>query len=59
MTARLPRKSDAQRQREGERMLCAVGLDVTIHRNKILQAWLYEEANVGRQVVLQAKTEGG
>ena len=56
-TARLPRKSDAQRQREGERMLCAVGLDVAIRRDIVLQAWFHEEADVGCQVVLQAKAE--
>ena len=58
-TARLPRKSNAQRQREAERMLRAVGLDVAIRRDIVLQAWLHEETDVGRQVILQAKAEGG
>ncbi len=59
MTARLPCKSDAQRQGERKRMLCAVGLDVSLHRDIVLQTWFREETDVGRQVDLQTKTEGG
>ena len=40
-------------------MLRAVGLDVAIRRDIVLQAWLHEETDVGRQVILQAKAEGG
>jgi hypothetical protein len=40
-------------------MLRSVGLDVCLHRDIVLQAWLHEEADVGRQVVLQTKTESG
>ena len=58
-TARLPRESDAQRKRERERILSAVVLDVALHRDIVLQAWLREETDVRRQVILQAKTEGG
>ena len=39
-------------------MLGAVGLDVAMRRDKVLQAGLHEEADMGRQVELQAKTEG-
>ena len=39
-------------------MLGAVGLDVAMRRDKVLQAGLYEETHMGRQVELQAKTEG-
>ncbi len=55
-TARLPRKSDAQGQREVERMVCAVCLDWGARRDVVLQAWLGEESDVGREVVLQTKT---
>ena len=58
-TARLPRKSDTQRQRERKRMLRTVGLYATTCWDVILQAWLHEEADVGCEVVLQTKTEGG
>ena len=37
-------------------MLRAVGLDVAMHRDIVLQAWLCEDADVGRQVVLQTET---
>ena len=39
-------------------MLGAVGLDVTMRRDKVLQTGLHEETHMGRQVELQAKTEG-
>ena len=58
-TAPLPRKSDAQRQGEGKRMLRAVGLNVCFHRDIVLQAWLHKEADVGCEVDLQTETEGG
>ena len=38
-------------------MLCVVVLDVAIRRDIVLQAWFHEEADVGCQVVLQAKAE--
>ena len=40
-------------------MLCSVGLDVSLHRDIVLQAWLREEADVGRQVELQTEADGG
>ena len=40
-------------------MLGAVGLNVAMRRDIVLQAWLREETDVGRQVVLQAEAEGG
>ena len=40
-------------------MLRSVGLDVCLHRDIVLQAWLHEEADVWRQVILQTKTESG
>ena len=54
-----PRESDAQRQRERERMLRAVGLDAALRRDIVLQARLSEETDVGCQVVLQAKADRG
>ena len=51
-TARLPRKSDAQRQRERKWILCAIGFNVTACRDIILQTWLCKEAYIGCQVVL-------
>ncbi len=56
MTARLPRQSDAQGQGERERMLCAVSLDAAARRDVVLHAWFCEEADAGREVVLQAET---
>ena len=58
MTARLPCKSDTKWQRETKWMLSAVGLDVTLHRDVVLQAWFHEEAHIGRQMVLQSEAEG-
>ena len=55
----LPRKSDAQWQRECERMLRTIGLNVAMRRDIVLQAWLREEANAGCQVVLQAEAQSG
>ena len=55
MTARLPRKSDAQWQREREWMVCAVGFNATARRDVVLQAWLCEQPDVGREIVLQAE----
>ena len=40
-------------------MLRAVGLDIALHRDIVLQAWLREETDVGRQVELHTKAEGG
>ena len=40
-------------------MLRAVGLDVCGGRDIVLQAWLSEETDVGRQVELHTKAEGG
>ena len=40
-------------------MLGAVGLDVGMHRNEILQTWLRENADAGSQMVLHAQSEGG
>ncbi len=40
-------------------MLRAVGLNVCGGRDIVLQAWLREETDVGRQVELHAKAEGG
>ena len=36
-------------------MLGAVALDVAACRDVVLQAWLGEEANIGREIVLQAE----
>ena len=58
-TAHLPCKSDAQRQGYCKWMLCTVGLDVSSHRDIVLQAWLREETDVRCQVILQAEAEGG
>ena len=40
-------------------MFSVIGLDVAMLRNKVLQAWFHEEADVWRQVVLQTEAEGG
>ena len=58
-TARLPRKSDTQRQRERKRMLRTVGLYATTCWDVILQAWLREDTDAGGQVEVQTETEGG
>ena len=58
-TARLPRESDAQRQRERKRMFSAVGLDVALHRDTVLQTWLREKTDVRCQVILQTEADGG
>ena len=39
-------------------MLRAVGLNVCLHRDIVLQAWLHEESDVGCEVDLQTETEG-
>ena len=39
-------------------MFCAVGLNVCLHRDIVLQTWLHEEADVGCQVDLQTDAEG-
>ncbi len=54
-----PRESDAQWQREAERMLRAVGLDVAMRREIVQQTRLHEETDMGCQVHLQAEAEGG
>ena len=36
-------------------MFRAIGLDVASRRDIVLQAWLSKEADVGREVVLQAE----
>jgi len=56
-TAHLPCKSDAQRQGYCKWMLCTVGLDVSSHRDIVLQAWLNEEADVGCQVIFQTEAK--
>ena len=40
-------------------MLRTIGLNVAMRREIVLQAWLREEANAGRQVVLQAESQSG
>ena len=40
-------------------MLSAVGFDVCLHRDIVLQAWFQEETDVGRQMHLQTEAEGG
>ena len=37
-------------------MLRAVGLDAAARRDVVLQAWLHEETDVGREVVLHTET---
>ena len=40
-------------------MFCAVGLDVGMRRDEVLQTWLSENADVGSQMVLYSEAEGG
>ena len=40
-------------------MLCAVGLDAAACGYEVLQAWLCENADAGRETVLQAEAERG
>ena len=40
-------------------MLGAVGLNVGMRRDEVLQTWFGENADVGSQMVLHAQSEGG
>ena len=40
-------------------MFGAVGLDVGMRRDEVLQTWFCENADVGSQMVLHAQAEGG
>ena len=40
-------------------MLRTIGLNVAACWDVVLQAWFREEANAGRQVVLQAESQSG
>ena len=40
-------------------MLRAVGLDLHFHRDIVLEAWLYKEADVRGQVDMHTEAKGG
>ena len=52
-------EADAERQGNAKAMLRAIALYVAAIVEEILQAWLYIEAEVRRDVVLDANTYGG
>ena len=53
-TARLPRKSYADRQGNRDRMLGAIGLDAAISRDVIMQTWFGKKTDMRCELVLQA-----
>ena len=55
----LPRKFDAHRQGESERMHGAVGFDVCVCWYEVLQTRFCKDADIGREMVLQTEAEGG
>ena len=51
----LPMEADAERKCHTERMLCAIGFQVTAVVKEVLQRGLQIDAEMGRKVVLQTK----
>ena len=52
-------EADAERQGNAKAMLRAIALNAAAVVEEILQTWLYVEAYVRRDVVLDADTHGG
>lgn len=50
-------ETDAEWERNLQRMLCTIGLDATAIVEEVLQAGLQVNTKVRREVVLQAKTK--
>ena len=50
-------KANADRQGDAQRMLCAITLQTTSVVEEILQARLYADAKMGREVILDTKTK--
>ena len=49
---KLPCDADSYWQGECEWVFCAVGLDVAVRRDVVLQTWLCKEANVRHKDIL-------
>ena len=49
---KLPCDADSYWQEECEWVFCAVGLDVAVRRDVVLQTWLCKEANVRHKDIL-------